>query len=61
MALQRAVIEPEDLHANPLGIKGIAELAIIGAAGGVANADFDATVLRIRELPISLDKLLNAL
>ncbi|MEM9012492.1 MAG: xanthine dehydrogenase family protein molybdopterin-binding subunit [Pseudomonadota bacterium] len=54
-------VEPEDRHANPLGVKGIGELGIVGAAGAIANAVFDATGLRIHDLPISPDKLLAAL
>ena len=43
---------------NPLGVKGIGELGIVGTAAAVANAVFHATGKRIRELPIVMDKLL---
>ncbi|MBX3072821.1 xanthine dehydrogenase family protein molybdopterin-binding subunit [Candidatus Obscuribacterales bacterium] len=46
-----------DEHA-PLGARGIGEIGITGAAAAIANAVFNATGRRIRELPITLDKLL---
>ena len=46
-----------DEHA-PLGLHGIGEIGITGAAAAIANAVFNATGKRIRELPITLDKLL---
>jgi xanthine dehydrogenase YagR molybdenum-binding subunit len=46
-----------DEHA-PLGARGVGEIGITGAAAAVANAVFNATGKRIRELPITLDKLL---
>ena len=46
-----------DEHA-PLGARGIGEIGITGAAAAIANAVFNATGKRIRDLPITLDKLL---
>ena len=46
-----------DPHA-PLGIHGVGEIGITGAAGAIANAIYNATGKRIRELPITLDKLM---
>lgn len=46
-----------DPHA-PLGARGIGEIGITGVAAAVANAVFHATGKRIRNLPITLDKLL---
>ena len=43
---------------TPMGAHGIGEIGITGAAAAVANAVFHATGKRIRELPITLDKLL---
>jgi len=51
-------VEENDPHVNPLGIKGIGEIATTGVAAAVANAIFHATGKRVRELPITLDKLL---
>jgi xanthine dehydrogenase YagR molybdenum-binding subunit len=48
----------EDDEANPLGIKGLGEIGIVGTAAAVANAIFHATGKRVRDLPITLDKLL---
>jgi len=47
-----------DDKGNPLGIKGIGELGICGAGAAVANAVFNATGVRVRSFPITLDKLL---
>ncbi|MDX6381349.1 MAG: xanthine dehydrogenase YagR molybdenum-binding subunit [Rubrobacteraceae bacterium] len=43
---------------NPLGVKGVGEIAIVGVAPAIANAVFHATGQRIRSLPITLDQLL---
>ena len=51
-------IEEDDPHVNPLGVKGVAELAMVGVAPAIANAIFHATGRRIRELPVTPDKLL---
>jgi CO/xanthine dehydrogenase Mo-binding subunit len=50
-----------DLEANTLGTKGIGEPPIIPTAAAIANAIFDATGVRIRDLPITRDKLLVAM
>ena len=46
-----------DLH-SPNGVRGIGEIGITGAGAAVANAVFNATGIRVRELPITLDKLM---
>jgi xanthine dehydrogenase YagR molybdenum-binding subunit len=43
---------------NPLGAKGLGEIGIVGVAAAVANAIFHATGVRVRDLPITLDKVL---
>lgn len=43
---------------NPMGSKGIGEVGLIGVAAAIANAVFHATGKRVRELPITLDKLI---
>jgi xanthine dehydrogenase YagR molybdenum-binding subunit len=52
-------IDEEDPYVNPLGVKGIGELGIVGTAAAVANAVYHATGVRVRDLPITLDKLLS--
>lgn len=53
------ILVPEvDNDVNPAGAKGIGELANVGTAAAVANAVFHATGKRIRELPITIDKLI---
>jgi xanthine dehydrogenase YagR molybdenum-binding subunit len=44
---------------GPAGVKGIGEIGIVGAAAAIANAVHDATGIRVRDLPIRLDKLLG--
>ncbi len=46
-----------DAHINPLGARGVGEIGITGVAAAIANAVYHATGKRIRELPITLDKL----
>lgn len=53
-----AWIDEEDPHVNTLGAKGIGEIGIVGTAAAIANAVYHATGIRIRDLPITLDKLL---
>jgi xanthine dehydrogenase YagR molybdenum-binding subunit len=50
------VNEPDD--SNPLGLKGVGEIGIVGVAAAVANAVYHATGKRVRDLPITLDKLM---
>jgi len=49
------VDEPDD--SNPLGMKGVGEIGIVGVAAAIANAVYHATGKRVRDLPITLDKL----
>jgi xanthine dehydrogenase YagR molybdenum-binding subunit len=51
-------VEEHDPHVNPLGVKGIGEIAQVGVPPAIANAIFHATGTRVRELPITPDKLL---
>jgi xanthine dehydrogenase YagR molybdenum-binding subunit len=51
-------VDERDPHVNPLGVKGVGELAMVGVAPAIANAIYHATGKRIRELPITPDKLL---
>jgi xanthine dehydrogenase YagR molybdenum-binding subunit len=52
-------IDEDDPHLNPMGAKGIGEIGIVGTAAAIANAVYHATGIRIRDLPITLDKLLS--
>jgi xanthine dehydrogenase YagR molybdenum-binding subunit len=52
-------IDEDDSHVNPMGAKGIGEIGIVGTAAAIANAVYHATGIRIRDLPITLDKLLS--
>lgn len=56
--IETIFIEEEDKVPNKLGVKGIGEVGIVAVAGAVANAIFNATGKRVRELPITPDKLL---
>jgi xanthine dehydrogenase YagR molybdenum-binding subunit len=51
------VDEPDSII-NQLGIKGVGEIGIVGVAAAIANAVYHATGKRVRDLPITLDKLL---
>jgi xanthine dehydrogenase YagR molybdenum-binding subunit len=55
------ILVPErDDFVNPVGVKGIGELGNVGTAAAVANAVYHATGVRVRQLPIRLEKLLAA-
>src|SRR5262249_47383778 len=55
------IFVPEaDAEVNPLGIKGVGELGNVGMNAAVANAVYHATGVRVRHLPIRLEKLLQA-
>ena len=53
-------IDEDDPNLNPVGGKGVGEIGIVGTAAAIANAVHHATGVRIRNLPIRLDKLLTA-
>ncbi|MGK9168227.1 xanthine dehydrogenase family protein molybdopterin-binding subunit [Inquilinus limosus] len=59
--LEVVFLEQPDERANPLGSKGIGELGVCGAGAAVANAVHNATGVRVRDFPITLDKLLPGL
>jgi xanthine dehydrogenase YagR molybdenum-binding subunit len=54
------MIDEDDPHVNPIGAKGIGEIGITGIPAALANAVYHATGVRVRELPITLDRLLAA-
>jgi xanthine dehydrogenase YagR molybdenum-binding subunit len=53
-------IDEDDRQLGPNGIKGIGEIGIVGTAAAIANAVHHATGVRVRDLPIRLDKLLSS-
>jgi xanthine dehydrogenase YagR molybdenum-binding subunit len=53
-------VDEQDDKVSPLGVKGLGEIGIVGTAAAVANAIFHATGKRVRDLPITLDKLIAA-
>ena len=59
--LEVVFLEERDIHANPIHAKGIGELGICGAGAAIANAVYNATGIRARDFPITLDKLLAEL
>jgi xanthine dehydrogenase YagR molybdenum-binding subunit len=52
-------LDEHDPYVNPMGSKGVGEIGIVGTAAAVANAAYHATGVRIRELPITLDRFLG--
>jgi xanthine dehydrogenase YagR molybdenum-binding subunit len=52
----KVIFVDEEHDSNPLGIKGLGEIGIVGVAAAVANAVYHATGKRVRDLPITLDK-----
>jgi xanthine dehydrogenase YagR molybdenum-binding subunit len=52
------LVSERDDGVNPAGVKGIGELGNVGTAAAVANAVYHATGMRVRELPIRLEKIL---
>ena len=58
-SLEAILVDEYDPHVNALGIKGVGEIGVTGTAGAVTNAVWHATGVRVRDLPITLDKLLE--
>ena len=59
VSLEALLVHEDDPHVNPLGIKGVGEMAVTGTAGAVANAVWHATGVRVRRFPIKLEDLLT--
>ena len=60
LSIDTNFVVEEDKIVNPLGVKGMGELGMVGIPAAVANAVFHATGKRIRRLPITPDKLVEA-
>jgi xanthine dehydrogenase YagR molybdenum-binding subunit len=58
LEIETLFVEEDDKIVNPLGVKGMGELGMVGIPAAIANAVFHATGKRIRELPITPDKLI---
>jgi xanthine dehydrogenase YagR molybdenum-binding subunit len=58
-AIDVIFVEERDQEINQLGIKGVGEIGIVGTAAAIANAIYHATGKRIRDLPITIDKLMR--
>jgi xanthine dehydrogenase YagR molybdenum-binding subunit len=58
-AIDVIFVDEKDDEINPLGVKGVGEIGIVGTAAAIANAVYHATGKRVRDLPITLDKLLR--
>lgn len=56
-AIETIFVEEDDTIVNPLGVKGMGELGMVGIPAAIANAVYHATGKRIRDLPITPDKL----
>jgi xanthine dehydrogenase YagR molybdenum-binding subunit len=59
-AIDVIFVGEQDEEINPLGVKGVGEIGIVGTAAAIANAVYHATGIRVRDLPITLDKLMLA-
>ena len=60
-SIEALFVDERDDEVNALGIKGVGEIGIVGVAAAIANAVFNATGIRVRDLPITLDKVLAGL
>ena len=56
--IDAAWVAERDETANPMGSKGIGEIGIVGSPAAIVNAVWHATGVRVRDLPVRLDKLL---
>jgi xanthine dehydrogenase YagR molybdenum-binding subunit len=59
--IDAVILDGFDDKANVLGVKGLGEVGICGAPAAIGNAVFNATGVRVRDFPITLDKLLHGL
>jgi xanthine dehydrogenase YagR molybdenum-binding subunit len=57
--LEVIFVDEQDDIVNPMGIKGLGEIGIVGLPAAIANAVYHATGKRVRDLPITLDKLVR--
>ena len=55
-AIDVLFVDEHDDVVNPLGVKGVGEIGVVGVAAAIANAVYHATGKRVRDLPVTLDK-----
>ncbi len=58
-SIETVFVEEDDKIVNPLGVKGMGELGLVGIPAAIANAVFHATGIRVRDLPITPEKLIR--
>jgi xanthine dehydrogenase YagR molybdenum-binding subunit len=58
LEIETGFVEEIDTIVNPLGVKGLGELGLVGIPAAIANAVYHATGKRMRKLPITVDKLI---
>ena len=59
--LDVVLLEERDDWASPIQAKGLGELGLCGAGAAITNAIFNATGVRVRDYPATLDKILDGL
>jgi xanthine dehydrogenase YagR molybdenum-binding subunit len=57
--IEAVILDGVDYNSNPVGSKGVGELGICGSGAAIANAIFNASGIRVRSFPITLDKILD--
>jgi xanthine dehydrogenase YagR molybdenum-binding subunit len=57
-SIEAILVDERDEHVNALGIKGVGEIGVTGTVGAIANAVWHATGVRVRQFPITLDRLI---
>jgi xanthine dehydrogenase YagR molybdenum-binding subunit len=60
-SVEAICLEEHDPHVNPIGVKGVGEIGIVGTAAAIGNAVHHATGIRFRDLPLRVDRVLPAL
>lgn len=58
--MEAYIVEEDDPHVNPIGVKGVGEIGATGSAAAIVNAVYNATGVRVRDLPVTPEKLLTA-
>jgi xanthine dehydrogenase YagR molybdenum-binding subunit len=56
--IETIIVVNDDKNSNPLGVKGIGELPMVGVAAAIANAVYHATGVRVRKVPIRIEDVL---